>query len=331
MAHTRTQKWIIGATVGAVLAVGLAGAGWLGWHAYQWKAEGPSLNDTVVFIEEGSSLTKAARTLEEAGVIRNHRTFLRMVRLFGSEKPIKAGEYAMPHGVSPAEALRLLQEGAVLLRQVTVVEGMSAIQVYERLKNEPMLAGEVAVPDEGSVLPETYSFVRGESRQAVLGRMQAAMKKTLDELWETRDPDLPFQNPLEAVILASIVEKETSVKSEMPEVAGVYINRLKAGMRLQADPTVIYPITQGKPLGRRIRLSELKAENAYNTYVITGLPAGPIANPSRAALEAVLKPAKTKNLYFVADGSGGHKFAETYDQHIANVKKWRRFRLEKGI
>ncbi|HLU92027.1 MAG TPA: endolytic transglycosylase MltG, partial [Pedomonas sp.] len=133
------------------------------------------------------------------------------------------------------------------------------------------------------------------------------------------------------VILASIVEKETSLKHEMPEVAGVYINRLKAGMRLQADPTVIYPITQGKPLGRRIRLSELRAENAYNTYVIAGLPAGPIANPSRQALEAVLKPAKTKNLYFVADGSGGHKFAETYEQHARNVKQWRRFRAEQGI
>ena len=331
MALTRTHKWIIAGAAGLALAVGLAGAGWYGWQAYTWEAAGPSLNDTVVFIEEGSSLTKAARTLEEAGVIEDRRAFLRLVRWFGSDKPIQAGEYAMPHGVSPAEALRLLQEGVVLLRQVTVVEGMSAIQVFERLKNEPMLEGDVAVPDEGSVLPETYSFVRGETRQAVLNRMQAAMKKTLDELWEARHEGLPFQNQLEAVILASIVEKETSIKREMPEVAGVYINRLKAGMRLQADPTVIYPITQGKPLGRRIRLSELRAENAYNTYVIAGLPAGPIANPSRAALEAVLKPAQTKNLYFVADGSGGHKFAETYEQHSRNVKQWRRFRVENGI
>lgn len=331
MALTRTHKWIIGAGIGLVLAVGLAGAGWFGWQAYRWEAPGPSVNDTVVFIEEGSSLTKAAGTLEEAGVIGNRRTFLQLVRWFGSDRPIKAGEYAMPHGVSPAEALRLLQEGVVLLRQVTVVEGMSAIQVYERLKSEPMLEGDVVVPDEGSVLPETYSFVRGETRQAVLNRMQAAMRKTLDELWEARDQDLPLQNPLEAVILASIVEKETSLKREMPEVAGVYINRLRLGMRLQADPTVIYPVMQGKPLGRRIRRSELQAENAYNTYVIAGLPAGPIANPSRQALAAVLKPAKTKNLYFVADGSGGHKFAETYEQHARNVSQWRRFRTDKGI
>ncbi|HEY4547211.1 MAG TPA: endolytic transglycosylase MltG, partial [Pedomonas sp.] len=196
MALTRTHKWIIASVVGLVLAIGLAGAGWFGWQAYRWTAPGPSLNDTVVFIEEGSSLTKAARTLQDAGVIEDSRAFLRLVRWFGSEKPIKAGEYAMPHGVSPAEALRLLQEGVVLLRQVTVVEGMSAIQVFERLMSEPMLAGEVAVPDEGSVLPETYSFVRGETRQAVLGRMQAAMKKTLNELWEARDEGLPFQNPL---------------------------------------------------------------------------------------------------------------------------------------
>lgn len=330
MEFTARQKWAITITA-LLLCAALMAVLWFGNLSYQWKAPGPSTQDTVVLIEEGASLTRAARSLEETGVIADAKAFLHMARLFGGHKPIKAGEYAMPAGVSPAEALRLLQEGAVLLRRVTIVEGMSAIQVHERLMGEDLLTGPVDVPEEGTVLPDTYSFVRGETRQAVLERMQAAMKQTLDELWAARDPDLPFASPQEAVILASIVEKETSLKREMPEVAGVYINRLKLGMKLQADPTVIYPITRGKPLGRRIRLSELKAENAYNTYVISGLPAGPIANPSRLALEAVLKPAKTRNLYFVADGSGGHRFAETHDQHVRNVQNWRRFRARNGI
>ena len=330
MELTIKQKWVT-AIAALMLSGALIAVLWFGSLAYQWKAPGPSVRDSIVLVEEGSSLTRAAKELEEAGVIENAGAFLRMARWFGGDQPIKAGEYAMPAGVSPAQALRLLQEGAVLLRRVTVVEGMSAIQVHERLMAEELLTGPVAVPEEGSVLPETYSFVRGETRQAVLDRMQAAMKQTLDELWAARDPGLPFESPQEAVILASIVEKETSIKREMPEVAGVYINRLKIGMKLQADPTVIYPITQGKPLGRRIRLSELRAENAYNTYVIEGLPAGPIANPSRAALAAVLKPARTKNLYFVADGSGGHKFAETHEQHVRNVQQWRRFRAQNGI
>ncbi|MCH8685664.1 endolytic transglycosylase MltG [Pedomonas mirosovicensis] len=330
MALTRKQKWITG-IVGLFLSLALVVVLWFGSQAYRWKAPGPSTRDTVVLVEEGSSLTRAAQSLEKAGVVADAHAFLKMARWFGSDQPIKAGEYAMPAGVSPSQVLRLLQEGAVLLRRITVVEGMSAIQIYERLMGEEMLTGPVAVPEEGSVLPETYSFVRGETRQSVLDRMQASMRQTLDELWAARDPDLPLKTPQEAVILASIVEKETSLKREMPEVAGVYINRLKIGMKLQADPTVIYPITQGKPLGRRIRLSDLRAENAYNTYVIEGLPAGPIANPSRAALKAVLKPAKTKNLYFVADGTGGHRFAATHAEHLRNVAHWRQFRVQNGI
>lgn len=330
MALSRSQHWLtlIG---GGILALALTLVVWFGWHAYQWEASGPSVKDTIIMVEPGSSLTAAAKTLEKEGVIKDARTFLKLARWFGSDKPIKAGEYEMPRGVSPEQVLRLLQEGAVLLRRVTIVEGMSAIQVYERLMNDPLLVGPVTLPEEGTVLPETYTFVRGESRQAIMNRMQAAMTRTLEELWPKRDADLPFKTPLEAVILASIVEKETSKKSELREVAGVYVNRLKIGMKLQADPTVIYPITHGKPLGRRIRRSELRAENAYNTYVIPGLPAGPICNPSRASLEAVLKPAKTKNLFFVADGTGGHTFAETDAEHARNVAKWRRFRAEHGI
>jgi UPF0755 protein len=285
----------------------------------------------VVLVAPGSSLKSAARALEQAGVIRDATLFWHLSRLLGSQAPIRAGEYQIPARASAADVLRLLQEGRVLLHTIAIVEGMSSLQVYERLLAEPLLGGALTLPVEGSILPETYSFVRGENRSAVLARMQQAMNKHLTELWAMRAPNLPLESPQQAVILASIVEKETSKKSELAQVAGVYINRLRLGMRLQADPTVIYPITKGKPLGRRIRQSELDAQNGYNTYRIAGLPQGPIANPSRAALAAVLKPAVHDYLFFVADGSGGHVFAKTYAEHNRNVVAWRALRREKGF
>ena len=320
---------LIIAAAGLLLAAAVTG--WFGWQRYQWSAAGPAPAEITVFVEPGSSLTAAARALEKSGVIASTTRFLRLARRFGGDRSIQAGEYAFPAHASMAEVLDLMQQGRVLLHKVTLVEGMSALQLYERLLAEPLLTGDVAIPGEGTLLPDTYTFSRGESRAAVLARMQSAMEATLAELWGRRAPGLPFATPREAVTLASIVEKETSKKEELTEVAGVYINRLRLGMKLQADPTVIYPITRGKPLGRRIRLSELRADNDYNTYVITGLPAGPIANPSRRSLAAVLNPAKTDNLYFVADGSGGHVFAPDLDTHNRNVARWRQFRAEQGI
>ena len=193
------------------------------------------------------------------------------------------------------------------------------------------LIGSVEVPAEGSVLPDSYAYQRGETRQAVLARMQAAMTRTLDKLWPERTADSIVRNREEAIILASVVEKETAKPSERTMVAGVYTNRLRMGMPLQADPTIIYPITRGRPLGRQIRRSEIEARNGYNTYSMRGLPVGPIANPGRASIEAVLKPARTQALYFVADGTGGHVFANTLAEHNANVVKWRTIRRERGI
>jgi UPF0755 protein len=202
--------------------------------------------------------------------------------------------------------------------------------VYERLMANDRLTGQIPVPAEGSVLPDSYAFEKGEPRAAVVARMQAAMQKAIDELWPKRSKDTVVKTPQEAVTLASIVEKETSKKSELKMVAGVYSNRLTKGMMLQADPTIIYPITKGKPLGRRIRQSEISSVNDYNTYSMVGLPKGPIANPSRAAIEAVLNPQKTEALFFVADGTGGHVFANTLEEHNANVEKWYAIRRERG-
>jgi UPF0755 protein len=207
---------------------------------------------------------------------------------------------------------------------------MPSILVHERLMAAKLLTGNVPVPAEGSVLPDSYSYSRGEPRAAVLKRMQDAMRTTLADLWKTRKPGSVVKSPREAIILASIVEKETGVPSERRTVAAVYTNRLKQGMMLQADPTIIYPITKGKPLGRRIRKSEIAAVNGYNTYAMTGLPKGPIANPSRESIAAVLDPAASRALYFVADGKGGHVFADTLAEHNANVRKWYDIRRARG-
>jgi UPF0755 protein len=213
---------------------------------------------------------------------------------------------------------------------VTIPEGMPSIMVRDRLAAEPMLSGAVPVPAEGSVLPDSYSYESGEPRVAVLHRMQAAMTKALDTAWAERKPTTVAKTRDQVVILASIVEKETALASERRMVAAVYSNRVRQGMKLQADPTIIYPITHGKPLGRRIRASEIHAVNGYNTYAMVGLPAGPIANPSRASIEAVLNPAPSKALYFVANGKGGHVFANTLAEHNANVQRFYALRRAKG-
>ena len=295
-----------------------------------WTASGPAAEEMAVVIPAGSSLAGAARVLEEKGAISSAGAFLNRARVFGSSDPIKAGEFIIPAGASNAQILDILQGSEVIRRMVTVPEGMPSILVHEKLMAQELLTGEVPVPEEGSILPESYSFERGEKRIAVMLRMQKAMQDTIAELWPNRSPDTVVKTPQEAVILAAIVEKETGKASERRMIAGVYSNRIRKGMMLQADPTIIYPITRGKPLGRRIRQSEISAVNDYNTYAMTGLPKGPITNPGRASIEAVLNPARTDALYFVADGTGGHVFASTLADHNRNVEKWFAIRRARG-
>lgn len=297
---------------------------------YAWNGAGPAARPVAVMVPEGGTLRTAARALEKAGAVASADRFFTLARIFGGAGVIRAGEYEVPKHASAHAILDLLHSGKTMQRLVTVPEGMPSILVYEKLMATPLLNGEIAVPAEGSVLPDSYSYQRGESRAAVLKRMTSAMDKTLAQLWPKRKPSSAVRTPQEAVNLAAIVEKETGVPSERRMVAGVYSNRLRIGMPLQADPTVIYPVTKGKPLGRRILKSELQADNGYNTYAKAGLPAGPIANPGRASIEAVLDPASTKALYFVADGKGGHIFAETLAEHNANVAKWYALRRARG-
>ena len=311
--------------VAALLLVAAFAGGW-----WLWAGPGPATQELSVVVPEGATLSRAARELEKAGAIRSRGVFLTFAKVLGGGGRIRAGEYRIEPRTSARQILAVLQAGKTLQRLVTVPEGMPSILVAEALAKAPALTGTAKTPEEGSVLPDSYAYVRGEPRAAVLARMQKAMADYLAKAWGTRDKGLVVATPREAIILASIVEKETAKPAERTTVAAVYANRLKAGMPLQADPTIIYPITKGKPLGRRILQSELRAKNGYNTYTMRGLPEGPIANPGRASIDAVLHPAQSNALYFVADGSGGHVFAETYAQHQANVAKWYAIRRARG-
>jgi len=314
----------------AVLA-GVAVLLGLGAYYALWAAPGPKAGPHRIIVETGSGLAKVAGQLERAGAIPGSATTLRVMdRLFGSGEPIQAGEFLIPAGAGGGEVLDLLRNGRPVQRLVTIPEGTPSILVHERLMSEPLLSGRVAIPAEGSVLPDSYSFERGETRAAVLGRMQAAMTRELAKAWANRKPTAVVKSPQEAVTLASVVEKETGLPSERRTVAGVYSNRLRIGMKLDADPTVIYPVTKGRPLGRRILRSELNADTGYNTYLKPGLPAGPIANPGLASIKAVLDPEPTEALYFVARGDGGHIFANTLAEHNANVQRWYALRRQRG-
>ena len=327
MAKRSSSRGGLGCLV--LLALIVVGTVWL--YLYRnWTGPGPATHPTTVVVPQGTTLAAAARELEKVGAVRSTTGFLRFARRFGSTDPIRAGEYEVPTGMSARDILDMLQGGSTVQRMITIPEGMPSILVAERLATEPLLTGDAGAPAEGSVLPGTYSFQRGEPRSAVLKRMQDAMTTTLNQLWMTRKPATVATTKQEAVTLAAIVEKETGVPEERPMVAGVYSNRLRTGMRLQADPTIIYPMTHGKPLGRRIKLSEVHAQNDYNTYAMTGLPKGPITNPGRDAIAAVLAPANTKALYFVADGKGGHVFADTLAAHNANVQRYYALRKAQG-
>ena len=286
--------------------------------------------DTSFTIPAGASVSSVADKLESEGLISSASGFVLQARVFGSETPIQAGEFLLTRGMSQGDILAAFQSGDVIRRFVTVPEGMPSILVWERLMAEDLLTGEIAVPPEGSILPDTYAFERGQTRQRLVEQMQAAMDKALAEEWAKRSPRIAVDTMRDALILAAIVEKETGKPEERRMVAGLYSNRVRTGMMLQADPTIIYPITQGKPLGRRIRQSEIAAVNGYNTYTRVGLPEGPITNPGRDSIAAVMNPEDTGALFMVADGTGGHWFAATLAEHNANVAKWYAIRRERG-
>jgi UPF0755 protein len=281
---------------------------------------------TSVVIEHGQPTTEIGVALEREGVVSDHRLFVITSFLTrASRGDLKAGEYEFPAGASLAQVLSILRSGRSVVHKVTVPEGWTSAQVVERVNAHPALIGTVTeIPPEGSLLPDTYVFQRGVERDVLIARMRDAQAKLLDDLWEKRAPDLPIETKGDAVILASIVEKETAVAEERQQVAAVFINRLRRNMRLQSDPTIIYGITGGeRQLDRPIRRSDISESTPYNTYRIDGLPPTPIANPGREAIAAVLQPGTTDHLYFVADGSGGHAFATTLNEHNANVRRWR--------
>lgn len=297
-----------------------------------YEAEGPLGIDKTVLVERGMNVQTIANLLDEKNVISNKILFLASVRLTEAHGRLKAGEYLFEEGISMSDVVARLVEGKSILHSVTIPEGRTSKQIVDILNNDTVLTGEItSVPAEGTLLPETYKFTRGDNRVQILERMRAARDRVVADVWSRRSPELPISTPEEMVILASIVEKETALADERPRVASVFINRLNKGMRLQTDPTVIYGLVGGEAtLGRPISRADLRDENPYNTYVIDGLPPGPIANPGRAALEAVINPARTKDLFFVADGTGGHVFAETFAEHQANVRKWRQIEREKA-
>ncbi len=305
-------------------------AGMIGWGVAEFRRSGPLGEAQVVMLPRGSGLNAITDELAAKGVIRNAAIFRIGARYTGRDTSLRFGEYAIPAGASMDDILEILASGRSILYRVTIPEGWTSWQIVERLKTVEVLTGEIAaVPAEGSLAPDTYSFQRGTSRAEVLQDMAAAQRRILAEAWEGRAADLPLQSPEEVLILASIVEKETGVAEERPVVASVFVNRMREGMRLETDPTVIYGITLGQgELGRELTRGDLRSRTPYNTYQIDRLPPTPIANPGRAAIAATVQPAQTEFRYFVADGTGGHVFASTLREHNANVTRWRAIRAQ---
>lgn len=292
---------------------------------------GPNRNsnqNNYFVVNSGYGVNKVAQDLKNQNYINSPLAFKIMSHLSGKRVVIKAGTYQIEKGASLISIYKKLVEGDIVKLRITISEGMTSYLVYERILNNSHLTGSIDVPTEGVVLPETYDYLIGETRQDVLYRMIQAQKDELKKLWAERAPNLPIKSKEEAIILASIVEKETGVNDERERVAAVFINRLNKGMRLESDPTVIYGVSKGRPLGRGLYRSELDTVTPWNTYRIDRLPVTPICNPGLAAIKAVLKPAQTNEYFFVADGTGGHVFSVTYDEHLENVAKWRKIELE---
>jgi UPF0755 protein len=322
----RLVKWL--AAVAAVAIVLVGGA--LGYGYYLFTRPGPLPAAKVVYVPKGASLATIADTLAKDGVIDNRLVFRLWVRTYRAHNRLRAGEYRFPRHVSALGAMQVLIRGKQIMHRFVVPEGWTTWQVLAKLRETPALVGKIALhPKEGSLLPDTYFFTRGDSRDQIIRRMQAAMARFLNKAWAQRLPDLPLNTKQQVLILASIIEKETSKPEERRRIAGVFVNRLRRGMKLETDPTVIYGLTDGKgPLGRRLLRKDLRHDDPYNTYLHAGLPPGPIANPGRASILAAVRPMKHNEIYFVADGTGGHVFAKTYAEHKRNVAHWRKVRRQ---
>lgn len=286
---------------------------------------------TVILVEKGENLNQIARRLKKDNLLNSIAVFKVAARLSGKSTQLKAGEYRIPARASAKEILDILVSGQTVVRRVTVPEGKTSRQIFDLLMQTPGLFGELPEPPpNGALLPETYVFSYGLPRKVILERMLAGMNKTIEELWPLRDPDLPYTTKEEALVLASIVEKETSIPAERPRIAGVFVNRLRKSMRLQTDPTVIYAVTNGTmELNRRLTHKDLRTDHPFNTYVNKGLPPAPICNPGRDSIQAVLQPQKTNEIYFVADGTGGHVFSRTFEEHKYNIANWKKARRKK--
>lgn len=326
---TRRRRGGFVGFLSALFTLGLIGAVLIGGAfivvTRQAAEPGPLVVDKSIIIPPGSGLADIADLLDREGVIRNPTLFRVAGYVNGAWSQLRAGEYLFKASISPREALDVLTSGKPVLHSVLIPEGLTSEQIVARLKENELLTGEVTqTPREGALLPDTYRVERGTSRQRLLQTMAEKQREELNRIWARRVPDLPIRTPQELVTLASIVEKETGRADERPRVAGVFVNRLNRKMKLQSDPTIVYGLVGGKgTLGRGILRTEITQPTPFNTYVIDGLPPGPIANPGRAAMEAVANPSRTRDLFFVADGTGGHAFAETLDQHNRNVVRWR--------
>ncbi len=314
-----------------VLLGALATVGALAWLLKESRSPGPLEADKVVMIVREDDGGSIADQLERASVIDSALWFNVLTLLDGNRGALKRGEYAFKAGMSMNDIENELVAHRVVRYKLTIPEGLTSDQIVQRLREDPVLIGDIKEPPrEGSLMPDTYYFERGDTRLSILARMAKMETKAIEEVWKGRATDLPIKSPGEMVTLASIVEKETGKADERPRVAGVFINRLEKHMRLESDPTIVYGLALGKgTLGRSITKADLNQSTPYNTYIIDGLPPGPICNPGKAALEAVANPARSKDLYFVADGTGGHVFAETFDQHQRNVAHWRQ--IEKDV
>jgi len=325
-ASARHPLVVIGnAVISAFVLVALAAGIALFFGKQRFEAAGPLAADRVVNIPRGSGMRDIADILSREGVIDQPWLFIGGVLVLKAREDLKAGEYEFKAHSSMRDVVATIVEGKAVAHQISIPEGLTSEQIVARLSQDDILPGDIKeIPREGSLLPDTYNFARGVTREQMVQRMQQAEQRLLREIWEHRAPDLPLRTPEQLVVLASLVEKETGKPEERSRVAAVFVNRLKQKMKLQSDPTIIYGLVGGKgTLGRPIMKNELEQPTPYNTYIIDGLPPGPIANPGRASLEAAANPARTRELYFVADGTGGHAFAETYEQHQKNVAQLR--------
>lgn len=333
--HARSQIVVFMNFMLSLIVLVLLGASALFYFGkLQFDSQGPLAAETTFLVKRGAGVSEVSNSLEGREIVSDARIFRYGMRAYGHENDLKAGEYAIPAGSTMRDVMNILISGKSIMYPLTIPEGLTVKQVFDRISADPILVGDMPknMPPEGGLFTDTLNFTRGSTREEIINRMIASQQKLIDDTWAKRRADLPVKDKNEFVTLASIVEKETGIASERPHVASVFVNRLNKGMRIQSDPTIIYGLFggAGKPSDRPIFKSDIEKPTPYNTYVINGLPPTPIANPGRAALEAVANPLDTEDLYFVADGTGGHVFAKTLAEHNANVRKWRAVEQEKN-